>query len=41
MDYIDYNSPTENKEIQFILYNNNMNNMNQDFQDDYINFNDV
>lgn len=44
MDYIDYSNPTENKQFQFVLYNDsnlNNNNTDQDFQDDYINFNDV
>ena len=38
MDYIDYNNPIENNEIQTILYKGN----NQSgLQDDYIDFNDV
>lgn len=40
MSYINYISPKENKKIQFVLYNDN--NTNQyNFQDEYINFNDV
>lgn len=40
MDYIDYENPTGG--IQFVLYNNNSaENINQDFQDDYIDFNDI